>query len=259
MVHLATMNAAAASREPERAVTASADRTARLVESAKREGVARVIYLSTAHVYGDLSGRIDEETDPQTRHPYAESHRVAESAILASASEGGAKGVVLRLSNSFGAPVRPDTDCWTLVVNDLCRQAVTTGDLRLHSPRAQRRDFITLTDVCRAVVHVIQTPHEVLGDGIFNLGGDWAPTTLQMAERIQRCCRTVLGEEPDVITSVVNPEEIPAPLEFRIDKLRETGFELEQNWDEELQELLLFCRANFGAMPPGVAGPWAKA
>ncbi len=249
VVHLAAMNAGAASRDREKALSESEARTVRLLESARRQGVARVIYVSTAHVYGELSGRIDEETDPQPRHPYAESHRVAESAILASASEGGAKGVVLRLSNAFGAPVMPDTDCWTLVVNDLCRQAVTTRELRLHSQRAQRRDFITLTDVCRAVSHVIQQPDEALGDGIFNVGGNWAPTTLQMAERIQRCCTAVLGAEPEIVTSVADSEEIPPPLEFCIDKIRGTGFELNQNWDGELQELLFFCRANFAAMP----------
>ena len=247
VVHLATMNAAGAARDPEKAVIGSQDRTARLLESARRQRVARFIYLSTAHVYGELCGRIDEEMTPQPRHPYAESHRVAESAVLASAPEGGATGVVLRPSNAFGAPVKPDTDCWTLVVNDLCRQAVTTGELRLHSPRVQRRDFITMTDLCRAVLHVIQTPDEALGDGILNVGGDWAPTTLEMAVRIQRCCTAVLGAEPDIVTSMADPDEIPPPLEFCIDKIRGTGFELDQNWDGELQELLLFCRAHFGS------------
>lgn len=246
VVHLATTNAAAAARDPKKAVTASGDQIARLVESAKRQEVARLIYLSTAHVYGELSGRIDEEMNPEPRHPYAESHRVAERAVLASAPEEGATGVVLRPSNAFGAPVKPDTDCWTLVVNDLCRQAVTTGELRLHAPQMQRRDFITMTDLCRAVLHVIQTPDESLGDGIFNVGGDWAPTTLQMAERIQRCCTAVLGTEPEIITNMADPDEIPPPLEFCIDKMGGTGFELDQNWDEELEELLLFCQANFG-------------
>jgi UDP-glucose 4-epimerase len=109
--------------------------------------------MSTTHVYGPQVGRLEETTLPAPRHPYATSHRAAEDAVLA--ASGNFTAMVLRLSNGFGAPTHAQANCWTLLVNDLCRQAVTDCTLRLRSAGLQHRDFIPLADVTRIVDHML--------------------------------------------------------------------------------------------------------
>ena len=39
------------------------------------------------------------------------------------------EGVILRLSNGSGFPIFPEIECWHLILNDLCRQAVEKKEL----------------------------------------------------------------------------------------------------------------------------------
>ncbi len=47
----------------------------------------------------------------------------AEDYVLAAHGNGLLGGIVLRLSNALGAPADPGVNAWTLIANDLCRQA----------------------------------------------------------------------------------------------------------------------------------------
>src|SRR5207245_1641136 len=104
----------------------------KLTDAAKRAGVRRVVYVSTAHVYGaPLAGVITEASCAVSLHPYATSHRAAEDVVRAAHERKTIEGVVIRLSNAYGAPVSEDANCWTLLVNDLCRQAARTKTMVL--------------------------------------------------------------------------------------------------------------------------------
>lgn len=242
VIHLAAMNEIEAARDPVGALEANGVATARLLEAAKGSKVERFIYLSTAHVYGaPLVGRIDETTCPRPVHPYATSHRAAEDVVLAAHDTGALNGIVARLSNSFGAPTHPAVDRWTLLVNDLCRQAVTTGQLSLRSAGLQRRDFVTLTDVGRAIVHFVGLPREATGDGIFNLGGAWVPTVLEMAQLVAARSKAVLGFPVEIKRPEPGPGEVSQPLDYRLDKLLRTGFRLVSNHEAEIDATLALC------------------
>lgn len=246
VIHLAAMNEIDAARDPVGALEANSVATARLMEAACAERVGRFIYLSTAHVYGaPLAGRIDEATCPRPIHPYATSHRAAEDVVLAAHAAGSLAGIVVRLSNSFGAPAHPTVDRWSLLVNDLCRQAVTTGQLVMKSSGVQRRDFVTLADVGRAIAHLDGLPREALGDGIFNVGGAWAPSIMGMAMLVAERCNVVLGFHPPIIRPEPASEAIHL-LDYRIDKLVGSGFSLESRHETEIDETLLLCRQAFG-------------
>src|ERR1051326_4797952 len=156
VLHLAAMNEIESAKDPAGAVTVNTLGTLKLVQAAERAGVERFIYFSTAHVYGvPLAGSITEATLPRPVHPYAMTHRAAEDFVLAAHDRKTMGGLVLRLSNGFGAPIRPEVNRWTLLVNDLCRQAVTARKLVLQSSGLQQRDFVTLSDVARAVLHCL--------------------------------------------------------------------------------------------------------
>lgn len=246
VLHLAAMNEIDCARDPISALESNGVYSVRLLEAAKQNKVSRFIYLSTAHVYGaPLAGRIDEKMLPRPRHPYATSHRAAEDALLAAHDDGKIIGLVLRLSNGFGAPAHPDVNRWTLLVNDLCRQAVTQRTLILRSAGLQRRDFVTLQDVGRAFSHVLDLGKEQVGDGVFNIGGAWAPRVIDMVELIQARCFAVLGFTPDIIRPEPSDGEVTVELDFRIDRLRASGFELSGNAAAEIDATLRLCRDAF--------------
>ena len=247
VVHLAALDENRCREDPQAALEVNGLGTLKLLAAARAAGVERFIYLSTAHVYGaPLQGVITEQTLPRPVHPYAISHRVAEDMVLTAQDQGLLTGIVLRLSNGLGPPVRPEVDRWTLLVNDLCRQAVTTGKLLLHSTGKQMRDFVTLLDVCRAVDHLLILPAEKCADGLFNLGGECALTISEMARRIADRCQEVLGVKPQIHLSPSAQDQESNELEYCIDKLKSTGFELHGKIDAEIDDTLVFCREAFG-------------
>jgi UDP-glucose 4-epimerase len=245
VVHLAAMNEIESARDPVGSLQINGLASLRLLEVAKQSGVRRFVYFSTAHVYGaPLQGEIDETTLPRPGHPYAITHKVAEDFVLAAHDRKHIEGVVIRLSNGFGAPVTPDVDRWTLLVNDLCRQAAISGELHLNSAGSQLRDFITLADVARAVNHLLELDAGQLADGLFNLGGGKAMSILEMTERIAMRWRALTGRD----IAIVRPagDGVPPPaLNYRCDKLAATGFTLTGQVDREIDDTLKLCLRAF--------------
>jgi UDP-glucose 4-epimerase len=249
VVHLAGMNAQDSAADPAAALEFNGVATARLLNSAVRKGVKRFIYLSTAHVYGSpLSGMINEKTCPVPLHPYATSHRAGEDVVRAANGSGDIEGIVIRLSNAYGAPAHPGANCWMLLLNDLCRQSITTRRLILTSSGAQRRDFVTLTDACTAIRHLLNLPAKILDDGLFNVGGGWAPTVLEMTEIIAERVRAVAGYAVEIVRKADQSVSPTSVLDYRVDKLTNTGFRMggKDNVASEIDRLIEFCLEHFG-------------
>lgn len=243
VVHLAALDENESARDPARAFAVNAEGTRRTLDAALRRGVERFVYLSTAHVYGrPLAGSLTEDRAPRPVHPYAVTHLLAEHLVLAAHARGEIRGIVLRLSNAFGPPGWPRMDRWSLLVNELCREAVRRRRLTLKTSGLQRRDFIPLEDVGRAAVHALALPGERLGDGLFNLGGKAPWRVLDVARRIARRCRRVLGFEPALLRARPKRGERSAPLAYSIRKLERTGFRLGGDPDAEIDGTLAFCR-----------------
>ncbi len=247
VIHLAAINEVACAQNPALALKVNGLGSLRLLNAAIEAKVKRFIYFSTAHIYSaPLSGHLTEASLPRPRHPYAITHKVAEDFVLAAHDQKLIEGVVIRLSNSFGAPVFPTVDRWTLLLNELAKQAVTERKVTLKSMGVQYRDFITLTDVCGAVEHLIALSPKELGDGVFNLGGK-SLRVIDAVTLLIQACESTLGFKPklELPVSALPPKEEPG-LNFDCNKLVTTGFVLERNFDLEMQMLLKFCDQHFG-------------
>ncbi|MCU0682742.1 MAG: SDR family oxidoreductase [Polyangiaceae bacterium] len=248
LVHLTAANEIDSGRDPELALAFTTLATLKLLTAARAAGVKRFVYLSTAHVYGaPLRGRITEDTPPRPAHPYAITHRAAEDFVRAEHDAGRLEGVVLRLSNAFGAPAHAGVDRWTLVTNDLARQLATTGRLALKTAGLQQRDFIALGDAAAAIAHVLTLPRAALGDGVFNVGGA-SMRVVDLAERFAQAAARVLGRPLALERPAPGPHDTSDPLEYRCDKLRATGFSPRGDVDGELEALARLALAEFG--PP---------
>lgn len=239
VIHLAAMNENECVTDPARAVVVNTLGTRNVLEASIDGRVDQFIYFSTAHVYGaPLMGHITEETLPKPVHPYAITHHGAEDFVLAANRYKKIKGTVIRLSNGFGVPTHPEVDRWTLLVNDLCRQLAQTGKMQLLSSGVQKRDFITLEDIGRAVAHLLELPQDASQDGLFNLGGQSSFSVWEIAQRIAVRCKRVLGFAPEIIRPTSGEDEIADPLFFDSNKFRNTGFIWEGDMDKEIDETL---------------------
>lgn len=247
VVHLAAMNENECVAAPGKAILVNTLGTLNALQSAIDANVERFIYFSTAHVYGaPLVGHITEETLPRPVHPYAITHHAAEDFVLAAHDQKKITGVVVRLSNGFGAPTHPNVDRWTLLVNDLCRQAVTTGKLVLRSSGIQRRDFIPLTDVGCAVVHILNLAASECNGGLFNLGGGCSMRIIDMVKHIADRCKVSLGFDPPVLHPDPTEGEASEMLKYSVDKLLATGFTLTGDPMAEIDATLRLCWATYG-------------
>jgi len=246
VIHLASLNEVDCLADPKKAFLVNSLGTLKLIEAAQSARVKRIIYLSTIHVYGaPLFGVVREDTPACPQHPYAITHLAAEDFVIAASLERKLPGIILRPANGFGVPADPFINRWKLIVNDLCRQAVTTQKLVLNSSGQQSRNFITLTDIIRAIEHVLSIPMDECGSGIFNVGGEKPNSVFELAEIIADRCKEVLGFIPPIQRQQPQKDEVVEKLDYRSDKLKATGFSLLSNFNEEIDATLRFCKENF--------------
>ncbi|MDA9337229.1 SDR family oxidoreductase [Planktomarina temperata] len=244
IIHTAGCNAADCLKSPTLALEVNGLATERLVAAALQKDVSKLIYLSTAHVYAsDLSGVITEDSKISNLHPYATSHIAGENAVIDGHSRAGLQSIVVRLANSFGAPASLEANCWILVVNDLCRQAVINGALVIKGPSNTVRNFVSMTDVCLAIEHLTFDHGVRLSPLVCNLGGS-EKTIFDIASVI----RTIFAKNTDTILPIhelAPPRPSTTVLDFRSRILEEMGYKPTLNLKEEISSLIKFCASNF--------------
>lgn len=237
IVHLSGSNEVVAARSPSRALADTVIGTQCLVEAAS--AVPRFVYLSTVHVYGrslEPGRTIDEGTLPEPLAVYGIARLAAEQIANARPLEADGSTVVLRLTNSVGAPAHPAVDRWTLIANDLCRQAAVVGELELRSDGSQWRDFVPLGDVCSLLGAVALG---ALSGGTYNVGSGEPMTVRRLAELVQDVAERRLGRRPALKAPTAATS--PAPYVISVDKLASAGFALSHDIDGAIDETLRFC------------------
>ncbi len=245
IIHLVALNEWDCVKFPSEAIRVNIDETRIILENAIAAGVKNFIYFSTAHIYANpLIGKITEETLPVPVHPYAITHKAAEDYVMAATLQKKIHGLVVRLSNSFGAPVSHEVNRWTLLANDLCRQAVEKESLTLLSNGCQYRDFICLTDVEDVVETMVKRPSD-FKKIIYNLGAGQSMRVIDMAKQIAAISKTLFGKEIKIhLPAQSEPSDEPSLL-FSIERLLSEGCEIKNRVEHELRELLLFCEHHF--------------
>jgi UDP-glucose 4-epimerase len=237
VVHLAGANEAVAADQPDRALADTAAAARRVAEACEAAGVGRIVYVSTVHVYGRAlvpGTTVTEDAIPAPRSPYAVARLAAEHLVTSAVCD----TVVLRLTNGVGRPVAPGVERWSLVANDLCRQAATTGTLRLRTDGMQWRDFIALDDVCRIVAAALEP--STVPAGTYNLGSGNPLTVRDLAELVQSAAESATGVRP-VLYSPVPAAPPGRPYAVATDRLAALGLTAEVPIEHAIDETVRFC------------------
>ena len=240
VIHLAGSNEVVASEWPDRAVAEAFAAARAVAHACAVHSVRRLVYVSTVHVYGASirpDTTVDECVVPQPRHPYSIARLASEGACHSYA--GDTDVVVFRLTNSVGPPAHMSVDRWTLVANDLCRQAAERGTVRLLTPGTQWRDFIAMEDVCRAILMAAEPAR--IEPGVYNLGSGRSMTVRALAELVAEEARAA-GMGDLAVDAPLARDEPERPYKISVDKLAQYGFTASTPLRQAVADTLAFCQ-----------------
>ncbi len=160
--HLAAVShVGRAIKNPRRTFETNTAGTVNVLEAARRSStVQKLVFVSTAHVYGAPRYLpIDENHPLQAHEPYAASKLAAETFVSAYESAYGLPTVIARLFNVYGPRQHPD-----FVIPSIINQALVTNTLSLGN-LTPTRDFTYVDDVIGALIQLAAA-----GEGIYNVG-----------------------------------------------------------------------------------------
>ena len=124
-------------------------------------------------------------------------------------------------------------------VNDLCKQIATDQKIIIRSQSNILRNFITLTDVCRALEFIISRDLSPNSSKIYNLG-DKSKTLMEMASMIRDTYFEIRNIDIPIIELSGKSEEVQY-LEYRSNLIMREGWQAISNFSIEIKELIEFC------------------
>ena len=142
--------------------------TVSLVEAIRDVGVKRVIFASSATVYGPQSSQpVSEDARPRPQVPYAVSKLAAEYYIFALGALNGIEAVALRIFNAYG-PGQRLPPVHAPVIPLFLKNILTGASLVVQGDGSQTRDFVYIDDVVAALTAAATAP--AVNGLIINIG-----------------------------------------------------------------------------------------
>lgn len=135
---------------PEQYFSTNVTGTFNVLESAKANGVKRVVYAASSSSYGIPDAYPTDESSPiKPQYPYALTKYMGEELVLHWSQVYGLSGVSLRLFNVYGTRSRT-TGAYGAVFGVFLAQKLNQRPLTVVGDGTQTRDFTYVTDVARA-------------------------------------------------------------------------------------------------------------
>jgi len=217
-----------------------------LLNTFTMNGLEKFIYFSTQQVLGEIQpARIDESWDPNPKNNYGLTHLMSEKLVNYYHHKTDTKCINIRLSNGYGSPVFKENNCWWLVINDLCKTAFTKNKIKLLSDGSPQRDFIHLSDICRAMEMLIET-EDSIDENIFNVASGKTLTILELAHVVQsvyydRYNKKIPIYLPDESISN-NPDKFKNSERFMIDikRIKKLGFQNKISLEAGINEIFQY-------------------
>lgn len=162
-------NDASAEISPELTRSINCDGGMRLARLAKKAGVRRYVYSSSASVYGQgVRERLTENDECRPQSLYAES-KLRVEALLSELADPGFETVILRNATVFGLAPRMRFD---LAVNIMTLRAWKERVIYIMGSGEQWRPFIHINDVIGALLLGVEEDAARVAGETFNVGSD---------------------------------------------------------------------------------------
>lgn len=144
--------------------------TLALLEAARRHHVPRLVFSSSAAVYGDTQGKVArEDMKPNPLSHYAVQKLAGEYYCQVYAKVYGLKTVCLRYFNIFGPRQRADSP-YSGAIAKFLDAARDERAPSIFGDGSQTRDFCPVANVVAANIAAMTKPAKEVSGGIFNIG-----------------------------------------------------------------------------------------
>jgi UDP-glucose 4-epimerase len=154
--------------------------TLNVLQAAKDNGVKKVIYASSAAVYGDtLTLPAGEDTPALPQSPYAVAKLAGEHYCRVFTEAYGLPAVCLRSFNIYGPRQDPASD-YAAVIPAFIRRASRGEPLTIYGDGEQTRDFLYVQDAVKANILAAESGLS----GVFNIGSGEGTTINRLAGMI---------------------------------------------------------------------------
>ena len=192
--HLAAIASVQASIEnPRRSHRVIVDGTLNVLETARRAGVRRAVFASSAAVYGDHTALpLREELPPRPLSPYAASKVTGEMYCTAFHASYGLPTVALRFFNVYGPrqdPTSPYSGVISIFASRMCRGKAPV----IYGDGKQTRDFVYVEDLVRALL--LACEREAAVGEVFNLASATQTSILQLTTMLNEVLGTDIPPE----------------------------------------------------------------
>ena len=184
VVHVAAQAAVSRSvSDPRHDASVNVLGTIALLESCRRAGVPRAVYISTGGAaYGDTDVLPTPEDHPiRPASPYGISKVTAERYLEVWAALTGASGLTLRLANVYGPRQDPAGEAGVIAI--FASRLLSGVRCVVNGDGDQTRDYVYVGDVADAVALAVSAPDAV---GIANIGTGIETTVNDLYRRLAR-------------------------------------------------------------------------
>jgi UDP-glucose 4-epimerase len=194
VAHLAAVASVQASvDDPVRTHQSNFIGTLNVCEAMRQTGVKRVLFASSAAVYGNNGEgeSIDEDTPKAPLTPYAVDKLASEQYFDFYHRQHGLEPVIFRFFNIYG-PRQDPSSPYSGVISIFSERALKGLPITVFGDGEQTRDFVYVEDLVDLLVQAIEMPQVEVG--AVNVGWNQATTLKQMLEALE----AVVGNLPPV-------------------------------------------------------------
>jgi UDP-glucose 4-epimerase len=191
---------------------------------------ARFLLLSSAAVYGQPAQLpISESEELNPLSPYGFHKWQAENICREFRDIFGMHSTALRIFSAYGPGLCRQ------VIYDVTSRALKSGRVELRGTGEESRDFIHVSDICRAIGLVLDTPKP---DLIYNVASGVETSLRSLAELVARC----LNVSAPVVFDGTRDLGMPVRWRADISRLRNIGFNAEVTFADGLAGVVDWCK-----------------
>lgn len=220
--------------EPQNCFDVNVTGTSMLFDAARRAGVKRAVFATSAAVYGDSTEMpLTEETPLRPLSPYAASKRVDEIYGQLYTTSFGLEVVALRYFNVYGPRQRPDS-MYAAAVPIFIRRLLDGKGVTIYGDGGQTRDLINVRDVVR--VNLVASEHPAAPGQIFNICTGIETRIIDLVEVLQDLFPSApapIFAEPragDIYRSIGSPQKAADLIGFRAEVTLDQGLKEAVEW-----------------------------
>ena len=194
VVHLAAVASVQASvDDPVKTHQSNFIGTLNVCEAMRVNGIKRVLFASSAAVYGNNGEglAIEEDAPKAPLTPYAVDKLASEQYLDFYRRQHGLEPVVFRFFNIFG-PRQDPSSPYSGVISIFCERALSGTPITLFGDGEQTRDFLYIGDLVAVMVQALALPE--IEEGAINIGLNQATSLNQLLAAL----KSVVGDLPAI-------------------------------------------------------------